>query len=358
MEIKLHSGTAGVMLRQQQGMPMTRKNRVLNSFSLMLVAGVASVALAAQAQTASQTAAPAVPAVTPVTQTAPTVRNDANTGVLLFDAAGGVRIAGSGGLGGVELYDAKGARVSSAPAGEVVGLDVRYGVPLNGRSETVLGVMDAQQSRLRFFTVGDTLTEVTAGVLSADLSAESGCLYKSPLDGSLFMFALGAGGEIDQWSIFDNGQGRLDGRLVRRLHIASEASYCTVDDLSGALYIAEQAVGVWKFDAEPEAETIPTLIDAVGLGRVTEEAGGVAVVDGGPGARYLITSNASANDFHVFNREDGHRYLGSFSAAGVEAAGGLAAGGGLFLATNGDNPAGANYALARFGDIAAALRLI
>jgi 3-phytase len=334
-------------------MPMTRKNRARCAFGLTLMAGVAAVALGAQAQTA----APALPAVTPMAETAPTVRNDANTGVLVFDAAGGMRIAGSGGLGGVELYDAGGARLASVPAGEVVGLDVRYGVSLNGRSETVLGVMDAQQAKLRFFAVGDTLTEVTAGTLSADLSAEAGCLYKSPLDGGLFMFALGAGGEIEQWSIFDNGQGRLDGRLVRRLHIASEASYCTVDDLSGALYVAEQAVGVWKFDAEPEAESIPTLIDAVGLGRIAEEAGGVAVVDGGPGARYLITSNASANDFHVFNREDGHRYLGSFTTAGVENAGGLAAGGGLFLAMDDDNPAGANYKLARLSDIAAALKL-
>ncbi|WP_271065694.1 phytase [Caulobacter sp. NIBR1757] len=329
---------------------MTRKNRALTALRLTLVAGAASVALGAQAQTA-------LPAVAPIAETAPTARNDANTGVLVFDAAGGMRIAGSGGLGGVELYGADGARLASVPAGEVVGLDVRYGVSLNGKSETVLGVIDAQQSKLRFFTVGEGLTEVTAGTLSAGLSAESGCLYKSPLDSSLFMFALGAAGEIEQWSIFDNGQGRLDGRLVRRLHIASEASYCTVDDVSGAIYIAEQAVGVWKFDAEPEAETIPTLIDAVGLGRITEEAGGVAVVDGGPGARYLITSNASANSFHVFNREDGHKYLGSFTVAGVENAGGLAAGKGLFLAMDDDNPAGANYKLARFGDIAAALKL-
>jgi 3-phytase len=332
-------------------MPPLGKLRVLSAFSLTLMAGTAAVALSAQAQTA-----PTIPAVTPVAQTVGTARNDANTGVLLFDGAG-YRIAGSGGLGGIELYDSAGARLSATPAGEVVGVDVRYNVLLGGRPVTVLGAMDAQSAKLRFFTVGEGLTEVTAGALSAQLSAESGCLYKSPLDGSLFMFALGGGGEIEQWSIFDNGQGRLDGRLVRRLHIASEASYCTVDDASGALYIAEQAVGVWKFDAEPEAETIPTLIDAVGLGRITEEAGGVAVVDGGPGARYLVTSNASANDFHVFDREAGHRYLGSFAVAGVENAGGLAAGGGLFLAMDDDNPGGADYKLARVADIAGALKI-
>lgn len=332
---------------------MTRTNQTFAAIRPILMASAAALTLAG---TAFAQAAPPV-AVAPVGQTAPTTRNDANTGALIFDADGTVRIAGSGGLSGIELYDAAGARLSATPAGEVVSVDVRSNVPLGGQSVTVLGAMDAQGAKMRFFTVGSGLTEVGARELRAGLSAEASCLYKSPLDSSLYMFALGAAGEIEQWSIFDNGQGKLDGRLVRKLNIASEASYCTVDDASGALYVSEQAVGVWKFDAEPEAETIPMLIDAVRLGRITEEVGGVAVVDQGPGARYLIVSNASANNFHVFDREADHGYRGTFAAAGVENAGGLAAGKGLLLAMDDENEGGANYKLLRFADVAAPLNL-
>ncbi|HYE46740.1 MAG TPA: phytase [Caulobacter sp.] len=324
-----------------------------------LLGGCAALALLAGEAVAQATP---LPVVTPVAQTAPTARNEANGVAPVFAADGSFRIVGSAGLGGVELYDASGARLAAGPAGETVGVDVRYNVPLGGQAATVIGAIDAQGAKLRFFLLGagGDLAEVTAGNLSAGLSAESGCLYRSPLDGSLYAFALGGGGEIEQWAIFDNGQGKLDGRLVRRLHIASEASYCTVDDASGALYVSEQSVGIWKFDAEPEAETIPMLIDAVRLGRISGEAGGVATYDGGPGARYLIVSNASADNFHVFDREADHGYRGSFTAAGVEGAGGLAAtsaGGGLLLAMDEDNAAGANYKLIRFTDIAAALTL-
>jgi 3-phytase len=330
--------------------------RAFRTLSAALLAGVA-VGAVAHAQS------PAPPTVATAVETVPTARNDGNTGVLVLDGAGGARIVASGGLGGIEVYDLTGARLAATPAGEVIGVDVRYGVPLVGGKATIIGAMDGQGSKMRFFTLDATsgaASEVTARPLAAGLSAESMCLYKSPLDGSLHAFALGSGGEIEQWSIFDNGQGRLDGRIVRRLHIASEASYCTADDATGTLYIAEQAVGVWRFEAEPEAETIPLLVDAVRLGRITEEVGGLAVYDGGKGARFLVASNASADTFHVYDRDADDTYLGSFSLAGVGGAGGLfasSAAGGVMLAMDDKNAAGANYALARFGEIATTLKL-
>src|SRR5690606_29529923 len=126
-----------------------------------------------------------------------------------------------------------------------------------------------------------------------------------------YAFALGGGGEIAQYVIFATGE-QLDARLVRQFHVASEASYCVADDVTGALYAAEQAVGVWRFGANPEAETAPELIDAVRLGAIAEEVGGLAICDAGP-ATFLIVSNASASNFHVYDREADHRRLGSFA---------------------------------------------
>lgn len=336
-------------------MPRAVTLSALRTLSIALMAGV-SLSTVAQAQTAP-------PAVAPTGQTTPTVRSGANTPVFVIDGTGGGRIVGSGELGGLEVYNLDGERTGAIEAGDVAGVDVRYGVQVGGRSTTVLGAMDSRGGRLRFFSF-DAATgeaaEITAGPISAGLSGESLCLYRSPLDRTLYAFALGGGGEIEQWSIFDNGAGKLDGRLVRRLHIASEASYCTVDDASGALYVSEQSIGVWRFDADPEAETIPTLIDAVRLGRMTEEVGGVGLYDGGPGARYLIASNASASTFHLYDRSADDAFVGSFAVTGVDNAGGLfatSAAGGLLLAQDDDNPGGTNYKLARFADVATALKL-
>ncbi len=328
---------------------------VVRSLSVALLAG-AGFGSFVQAQTP-----PA--AVAPIAQTTPTTRSGANTPVLVLDEAGGGRIVGSGELGGLEVYGLDGARTGAIEAGDAAGVDVRYGITVGGRPTTVLGAMDSRTNRLRFFgfdALSGQASELTAGPITVGLSGESLCLFRSPLDRTLYAFALGGGGEIEQWAIFDNGAGKLDGRLVRRLHIASEASYCTVDDASGALYISEQSIGVWRFDADPEAETIPTLIDAVRLGRLTEEVGGVALYDGGPGARYLIASNASASTFHVYDRAADDAFVGVFGLTDVENSGGLfatSAAGGLLLAQDDENPGGTNYKITRFADIAAALKL-
>ena len=333
----------------------------VNGLRALGAALLASVAAGALAQ--AQTATPAAPAVPVAGQTVPTLRSGANTAALALDGAGGGKIVGSGELGGIEIYGLDGARLSAVEAGDVAGLDLRYNIPVGGRATTVIGSIDSNGSRLRFFALDAATgqaTDITGGEIRAGLAAESLCLHRSPLDGMLYAFALGGAGEIEQWAVFDNGAGKLDGRLVRRLHIASEASYCTVDDASGALYVAEQAVGVWRFSADPEAETIPTLIDAARLGRIKEEVGGLATYDGGPGARYLIVSNASANLFQIYDRGADDAFVGAFSMPGVENAGGLfatSAGGGLFVAMDDENEGGTNYKLARFNDIAGALQI-
>jgi len=333
-------------------------SRTVRGLICALLAGASVTAVTAHAQ------APAAPVLTPSGQTTPTARSGANTAVLALDDAGGGRIIGSGELGGIEIYGLDGVRTGATPAGDVAGLDLRYGVTLGGKPTTVIAALDTQGgSRIRLFgldAASGRTTDITGGEIRPNLAGESLCLYRSPLDGGLYAFALGGAGEIEQWSLFDDGAGKLGGRLVRRLHVASEASYCTVDDVSGALYIAEQAVGIWKFDADPEAETVPTLIDAARLGRIAGEVGGLAAYDGGAGARYLIASNASANTLHVYDRGADEKYLGSFALAGVETPGGLyatSAAGGLLIAMDDENEGGTNYKLARFGDIAAALKL-
>lgn len=318
-----------------------------------------SASLMAPLFVAGMTAASAyaqIPAVATTGQTPPTAQAGANAAVLALEGTGGL-IVGTGELGGLELYSLDGARTGAVPAGEAVGVDIRYGVTLDGKPSTVLAAMDAQANQLRFFTLENgALRDVTGAPTQSSLSAESLCLFKSAKDGSLYAFALGGEGGIEQWLVHEEGAGKLSGQLVRRLNLASEVSYCAADDATGDIYFAEQAVGVWRFDADPEAETIPQLIDAARLGHVEEETGGVALYDGGPGARYLIASNASANSFNLFDRENDHRYVGAFTVTGVEAAGGLSASSqsNLFIATD---DATAGYKFATFADIAKALNI-
>lgn len=312
-------------------------------------------------------------AITAAVETAPTEQSDANSAIIIPHGDSAL-IIGSSENGGIEVFGLDGARRSATPAGSVVGLDARYGVPgEDGRAAWTIGAVDGAANALRLFELDvatGAVRERSVRAVATGFAAESMCLYRDARDQTLYAFVLGGAGEIAQYMIAPT-EGGLEARPVRQLRIASEAAYCTTDDVTGDLYVSEQGVGFWRFDADPEAEVVPQLIDAARLGHVTEEAGGIAVYNAGD-ASYLVASDASANQFHVYDRNADHAFVGTFTVGdgdgvdGVQAAGGLNASSfgfgagfpqGALVATDDENDGGTNYKLISWADIAGALDL-
>ncbi len=329
----------------------------------------ATAAMAGCATTNAPEAPAQTPSIAPHAETAPTEQSDANNAVLIPRADGSGLIVGSSETAGIELYGLDGARLAQIPAGAAVAVDARYNEALQNWT---LAALDGATNRLRLFELdanANTARERTTGEIAIGFSGESLCLYRDARDATLYAFALGGAGEVAQFMISTSADG-MSATLVRHLRVASEASYCTTDDASGDLYVAEQGVGFWRFDADPEAEVVPELIDAARIGNVTEEAGGVAVYDAGA-ASYLVGSDASANRFHLYDRNNDHAYVGSFTLSagaasdGVEAAGGLYATSfaypglpqGALVAMDDENDGGTNYKLVSWADIASAMNL-
>ena len=61
------------------------------------------------------------------------------------------------------------------------------------------------------------------------------------------------------------------GARVRSWEIGSKTEGCVADDANGWLFVGEEEVGIWRYDAEPDAGTTERFeVDRVGVG----EAGG------------------------------------------------------------------------------------
>ena len=216
--------------------------------------------------------ATATVSIAPVGATVPTAEGGANAAALLYNSAdpGKSVIAATGELGGLEFHSLDGARKSALPGGETYGVDVR---------DDLIAVLDRKEGRIRLsrydFAAGQA-RDVEARPLMLGYAGEGLCLHKSPRDGSLYAFALGGEGQLDQWLLYPTADGKLDGRLVRRLHLSSEAKYCVADDASGALYVSQEAVGIWRYDADPEAEAVATIVDINRLGRIKGEGRAVS----------------------------------------------------------------------------------
>jgi 3-phytase len=306
------------------------------------------------------------PSVAPIGATVTTAQGGANAAALLYNPADPAKsvIAATGELGGLEFHGLDGARKSALPGGETYGVDARG---------DVIAVLDRKEGRIRLsrydFAAGQAQA-IDARPLMLGYAGEGLCLSKSARDGSLYAFALGGDGELDQWLLYPTADGKLDGRIVRRLHLSSEAKYCVADDASSALYVAQQAVGVWRYDADPEAEAVPTIIDINRLGRISGEVGGLAVLNGGRDGDYLVAANADSGDYNVYDRNAGDKYLGAFRIQrngadvlqgpsglfGVRAPVGANLPAGALLVTD-DRKVGANTQVLSWRDVAAALNV-
>lgn len=325
----------------------------------------ASIALALCCTAAAQEAA----LISARSQTAPTASKEANAAVLVRDSAKPARsrLVGTSALGGLEVYDLAGKRLGTTPSGEVAAVDVAYDVALGKGKATVLAAIDTTTNSLRLFSMqGVKLAEIGARPLPLGFAAEGICLFRNPLDSALYAFIVGDGGEVDQQILFATAEGKLDARQMRRINVPSPLKQCAADD-KGHVYASEEGVGIWRFNADPEADVSARIVDAPRLGHIEEESGGVAIFNGG-GKRWLIASDTSAGQVNVYDRDKHDIFLGAFKVAArgsneaIGEPGPLFATGaaypsfphGLLLVADED---GSNYKALAMEDIAKALNL-
>lgn len=296
-------------------------------------------------------------------QTAAVPGAEPNSVVLVPDADDPAksRLVGTAALEGLVVFDLAGRRVGGAPAGDVASVDAAHDVAMTAGPSTVLAAIDGTDNSLRFFTMrGDEIAEAGARAVPLGFAGEGVCFHRGTLDGALYAFVVGDGGEIDQHLVYVDAAGKIDARQVRRLAVPSTLTQCVVAP-DGTLYAVEDAVGVWRMNANAEADTGARLVDGPGIGHIEEEAKGIALYDGGDGARWLLVSDTNAGRINVYDRADDDRYLGSVATGfdepgtlfATSAALGDAFPAGLLAIT--DEEDGGNYKLVRFDALAKAL---
>jgi len=90
------------------------------------------------------------------------------------------------------------------------------------------------------------------------------------------------------------------------------------DDEHGYLYVGEEDVAIWRYDAEPNAGTSRTVVDTVGAGRLKADVEGLAIYYGPNGTGHLIASSQGNDEFVVYERTGTNAHMGTFELAGVK----------------------------------------
>ncbi len=275
---------------------------------------------------------------------------------------------------GIHVYSLTGKRLSFTPAARLNNVDLRdLGAKSGGRVIAAASDRaDIATAHVSLFTLDTAAAKlVPLGRFPVGPGEAYGmCLWTRARDHALFGFVVLKDGRIDQVAIDLSGASPKV-TTVRSMKLGTQSEGCVVDDRTGQLYVAEEDVGLWRFDADPSAPVTATAIAKVDGKTLVADAEGLALAPSGRNGGYLVVSSQGDNAYTLY-RLPGVTYAGRFRIGGGAIDGtsdtdgielmlgnfGPAYPQGLLVAQDGDNaPATQNFKYVSWAGVKRALKL-
>lgn len=281
---------------------------------------------------------------------------------------------------GLDVYDLQGKRLQSLEDGRMNNVDLRGGFKLGGKDVTIVTASNRTTKSLAVYRVdadARRLVNVSDGVIELKLSDPYGlCMYRSAKTGDTYALVNDSDGRFVQMKLTANGD-KVKGELVREFALESQTEGCVADDETGALYLGEEDVGLWRYSAEPDGGTERKSLDNTTDGHLTADTEGMGLYLQPDGKGYLVVSSQGSDDYAVYRRDGNNEYVGRFAVVANDALGidgisetdgldvtsanlGGAFAQGVFIAQDGRNITPSetqNFKIVAWAKIAAALKL-
>ncbi|MDZ7993443.1 MAG: phytase [Nostoc sp. EfeVER01] len=247
---------------------------------------------------------------------------------------------------GLRVYDLSGNLLQTVNPGGIRynNIDLQYGFKLGNQSLDIAVASDRNNDKLAIFKINpnpsppgqylENITDSNIGTIfqaapfaepysSSSRSAYGLTLYRSPITNDYYVFtSRRETGDVAQFKLIDKGNGKIGAERVREFTVPTiegrdpQTEGMVVDQETGFLYMGQENVGIWKFQAEPNGGTTGKLIDQVrdlGGTNLTDDVEGLTIYYGKNGTGYLLASSQGDNTFVAYTREGNNEYLGNFA---------------------------------------------
>ncbi|MFQ5822795.1 MAG: phytase [bacterium] len=193
-------------------------------------------------------------------------------------------------------------------------VDVEYGLVLNGVPTDIAVTTERLANKIRVFSLPDMIEidkggiEVFAG--ESQRAPMGISLYKRGSDSVIFAVVGRKEGPKDgsylwEYRLEDDGTGKVMGTKVREFGIWSgkkEIEAIAVDDALGYVYYSDEGLGIRKYYADPDVKDANSELALFATEGFEEDQEGISIYAINDGTGYIIVSDQSANELHIFRR--------------------------------------------------------
>ncbi|KAI4646093.1 hypothetical protein J4E93_005672 [Alternaria ventricosa] len=230
---------------------------------------------------------------------------------------------------GFGVFDLQGNLLQHLTAEEPNNVDVIYNFTLGSRKVDLAFAACRGDNTMCLVEVNSTgyLSTISGGKqsLPEDYEPYGSCNYRSPTTGKEYLFVNNKDAQYLQYELSATANGTLQTTLVREFQGGSggQVEGCVADEGAGYLFIGEEPLGIWRYEAEPTGSNngvqIAQVGDASGLHADVE---GITLVPAksGPGG-YIIVSSQGISAYLIFERAPPHKYVETFTIVDNKAKG-------------------------------------
>lgn len=153
--------------------------------------------------------------------------------------------------------------------------------------------------------------------LPKDYEPYGSCNYRSRKTGKEYLFVNNKEAKYLQYELTAPANGTLQTNLVRQFQGGSggQVEGCVADEEAGYLFIGEEPLGIWRYEAEPTGSTTGVQVAKVGdASGLHADVEGITLVPAksGPGG-YLIVSSQGISSYFVYERAPPHKFVLTFT---------------------------------------------
>lgn len=212
---------------------------------------------------------------------------------------------------GLCVYNLKGELLYNYLVGKVNNVDVRDGFDYKGEKISVVTASNRSNNTITVHKVNNdgTLEDLVQEPIKSNLAEIYGlCMYQT--SNETFVFLSGKSGGVEKWKLVATEFGVV-GELLTTIQIGSQTEGMVADDVFGFVYIAEEDVALWKYNADDltKERVLVAKTDEVNL---KDDFEGVTIYKKSKDTGYLILSSQGNNSYAVFDRVS-NQYIKSFT---------------------------------------------